>query len=90
MAKLKAIITASNTDNNAETISNPKLFAMDGESSTLVQGVKLLKVIPGSGDAAGTTKEVDQNLNLTLTPRVIGDKKIKIRWENTITNFFDG
>ena len=81
ITKLKAIITASNTDNNAETISNPKLFAMDGESSTLVQGVKLLKVIPGSGDAAGTTKEVDQNLNLTLTPRVIGDKKIKIKLE---------
>jgi type IV pilus assembly protein PilQ len=49
---LKAIIQASNTDSNAETISNPKLFAMDGETSTLVQGVKLLKVIPAAGDAA--------------------------------------
>ena len=35
LTKLKLIIQASNTDNNAETISNPKLFAMDGETATL-------------------------------------------------------
>ena len=39
MARLKAVINASNIDNNSETISNPKLFAMDGESSSLIQGV---------------------------------------------------
>jgi type IV pilus assembly protein PilQ len=78
---LKAIIQASNTDNNAETISNPKLFAMDGETSTLVQGVKLLKVIPAAGDAAGSVEEIDQNLNIKLTPRVIGNSKVKIELE---------
>ena len=81
ITKLKAIIKASNTDNNAETISNPKLFAMDGESATLEQGIKLLKIIPGAGDAAGSTKEVDQNLNLTVTPRIIGNSKVRIELE---------
>jgi len=81
---LKAIIQASNTDSNAETISNPKLFAMDGETSTLVQGVKLLKVIPAAGDAAGSVEEIDQNLNIKLTPRVIGNSKVKI--ELSISN----
>ena len=70
MTKLKAIINASNTDGNKEVISNPKLFAMDGESSTLVQGVELLKVIPAAGDVAGSTQVVPQNLTLNVTPRI--------------------
>ena len=78
MTKLKAIINASNTDGNKEVISNPKLFAMDGESSTLVQGVELLKVIPAAGDVAGSTKVVPQNLTLNVTPRIIGDSKIRL------------
>jgi len=78
MTKLKAIINASNTDGNQEVISNPKLFAMDGESSTLVQGVQLLKVIPAAGEVAGSTKVVDQNLTLNVTPRIIGDSKIRL------------
>mgnify|MGYP000117806822 CR=1 FL=1 len=78
MTKLKAIISASNTDGNKEVISNPKLFAMDGESSTLVQGVELLKVIPAAGDVAGSTKVVPQNLTLNVTPRIVGDSKIRL------------
>ena len=78
MTKLKAIINASNTDGNKEVISNPKLFAMDGESSTLVQGVELLKVIPAAGDVAGSTKVVPQNLTLNVTPRIVGDSKIRL------------
>ena len=78
MTKLKAIINASNTDGNQEVISNPKLFAMDGESSTLVQGVQLLKVIPAAGEVAGSTKVVPQNLTLNVTPRIIGDSKIRL------------
>ena len=84
MTRLKAIITASNTDNNAETISNPKLFAMDGESAALVQGITLLKVIPAAGDAAGSVQEVNQNLNITITPRIISDDEIKL--ELSISN----
>ena len=84
MTRLKAIITASNTDNNAETISNPKLFAMDGESAALVQGITLLKVIPAAGDAAGSVQEVNQNLNITITPRIISDDEVKL--ELSISN----
>ena len=81
ITKLKAIINASNTDNNSETISNPKLFAMDGETATLTQGVKLLIPLPASDGATADIKEIDQNLNLKLTPRIIGDSKVKIELE---------
>tara|TARA_B110000444_G_scaffold223688_1_gene226431 strand:- start:256 stop:1410 length:1155 start_codon:yes stop_codon:yes gene_type:complete len=84
MARLKAVVNASNLDNNSETISNPKLFAMDGESSSLIQGVTLLRVIPAAGDAAGSTEQIPQNLNITVTPRVIGNEKVKL--EVSISN----
>ena len=78
ITRLKAVINASNTDNNSETISNPKLFAMDGETSSLTQGITLLRVIPAAGDAAGTIEKINQNLNISVTPRVIGNEKIKL------------
>lgn len=78
MASLKAVIEMSINDGNSETISNPKLFAMDGEEASLTQGNTLLKVIPASGDAAGSTVEVPQNLTITVTPDVMGDNKVKL------------
>ena len=78
ITKLKAVITSSIDDKNSETISNPKLFASDGKTSTLVQGVTLLRVIPAAGEAAGSTEEIAQNLNITVTPRIIGENKIKM------------
>ena len=41
MTKIKAVITASVKDSNTETVSNPKLFAMDGETATFTQGTTL-------------------------------------------------
>jgi type IV pilus assembly protein PilQ len=73
MTQLKAIINASISDTNSETISNPKLFAMDGEEASLVQGLTLIKELAGSGAQAGDIKQIPQNLNLTVTPRVIGN-----------------
>jgi len=73
MTQLKAIINASISDTNSETISNPKLFAMDGEQASLVQGLTLIKELAGSGAQAGDIKQIPQNLNLTVTPRVIGN-----------------
>ena len=78
MTKLKAVINSSINDENSETISNPKLFAMDGEEAALTQGDTLLKIIPASGDAAGSTTTVSQSLNMTVTPEVIGSKKVKL------------
>jgi len=78
MTQLKAVINNSVNDNNTETISNPKLFAMDGETAVLTQGTTLVKVIPASGDAAGTTEEIPQNLSLSVTPEIIGANKIKM------------
>ena len=78
MTKLKAVINSSINDENTETISNPKLFAMDGEEAALTQGDTLLKIIPASGDAAGSTTTVSQSLNMTVTPEVIGSRKVKL------------
>ena len=84
MTRIKAVITSSVKDSNTETVSNPKLFAMDGEEATLTQGTTLVKVIPASGDAAGSTVEIPQNLSITVTPEIIGDKGIKL--ELTLAN----
>ena len=84
MTKIKAVITNSVNDSNTETVSNPKLFAMDGEQAQLTQGTTLVKVIPASGDAAGSTQEIPQNLSITVTPEVIGDNRIKM--ELTLSN----
>ena len=84
MTKIKAVITASVKDSNTETVSNPKLFAMDGETATLTQGTTLIKVIPASGDAAGSTVEIPQNLSITVTPEIVGDSRVKI--ELTLAN----
>ena len=78
LTRLKAIINMSIEGKNTETISNPKLFAMDGETATLTQGDSLLKIIPASGDAAGSTVTVPQNLSITVTPEVIGAQKVKV------------
>ena len=83
MNKLRAVITSSVNDSNTETVSNPKLFAMDGEQATLTQGTTLVKVIPASGDAAGSTEEIPQNLSITVTPEIIGDK---VKMELTLSN----
>jgi len=84
MNKMKAVISSSVNDSNTETVSNPKLFAMDGEEATLTQGTTLVKVIPASGDAAGSTQEIPQNLSITVTPEVIGENRIKM--ELTLSN----
>ena len=84
MTKIKAVITNSVNDGNTETVSNPKLFAMDGEEASLTQGTTLVKVIPASGDAAGSTQEIPQNLSITVTPEIIGESRIKM--ELTLSN----
>ena len=84
MTKIKAVITASVKDSNTETVSNPKLFAMDGETATLTQGTTLIKVIPASGDAAGSTVEIPQNLSITVKPEIVGESRVKI--ELTLAN----
>ena len=84
MTKIKAVISSSVKDSNTETVSNPKLFAMDGEEATLTQGTTLVKVIPASGDAAGSTVEIPQNLSITVKPEIIGEKGVKL--ELTLAN----
>ena len=84
MTRIKAVISSSVKDSNTETVSNPKLFAMDGEEATLTQGTTLVKVIPASGDAAGSTVEIPQNLSITVKPEIIGEKGVKL--ELTLAN----
>ena len=81
--QLRAAINASVTDTNSESLSNPKLFAIDGETASIVQGLSLVKIIPASGDAAATTQEINLNLNLTVKPQIIGEKiKLELKIAN--------
>ena len=73
-ARLQAVINASVNDTNSETVSNPKLFAMNGQAATITQGITIKKVIAGSANAASETTDVALNLNLNVTPRIRGDK----------------
>ncbi len=73
-ARLQAIINASVNNTNSETVSNPKLFAMNGQAATITQGLTVKKVISGSATAASETTDVALNLNLSVTPQIRGDK----------------
>ena len=64
---------------NSETISNPKLFALDGQSSTLAQGNQLLKEIGGGTGQAATTVTIDQDLNMTVTPNITSDSQVELK-----------
>ena len=88
ITRLKAIISMSIDKKNSETISNPKLFALDGQSSTLAQGNQLLKELDGAGNAASTTVTIDQNLSMSVTPNVINDDQIELNL--SITNSSPG
>jgi len=78
MTKLKAIIQSQVKDTKTETIANPKLFAMDGESASLTQGDTTVRIIPAAGDAAGSTVEIPQNLTISVTPTITGDGIVKL------------
>ena len=77
--RLKAIISMSIDKKNSETISNPKLFALDGQSSTLAQGNQLLKEIGGGTGQAATTVTIDQDLNMTVTPKITSDNQVELK-----------
>ena len=77
--RLKAIISMSIDKKNSETISNPKLFALDGQSSTLAQGNQLLKEIGGGSGQAATTVTIDQDLNMTVTPKITSDSQVELK-----------
>jgi len=72
--RLQAVINASINDTNSEAISNPKLFAMNGQAANVTQGVTIKKTIAGSASAASETVDVALNLSLNVTPRIRGDK----------------
>ena len=78
MNRIKALIQNTIDDSNTETIANPKLFALDGESATLKQGLTQLKVLPATGEADAAIQEISQTLDISVTPTVIGDGQIKI------------
>ena len=53
ITKIKAVINMSIDQNNSETISNPKLFALDGETATLTQGnTQFVKLDAATGQDA--------------------------------------
>ena len=82
-ALLSATISASVSDTNSETISNPKIFAIDGERATISQGTQQVRSVPASGGDAGGFETLDFTLNFGVTPTIIGDK---VRLQITLAN----
>ena len=82
-ARLGATIAASVSDTNSETISNPKIFAIDGERATISQGTQQVRSVPASGGDAGGFETLDFTLNFGVTPTIIGDK---VRLQITLAN----
>ena len=73
-AELQAVINAAVNDTNSETISNPKLLALNGEAAAIQQGLSIKKIIPAADGQAATTQDVSLNLSMNITPQIRGDK----------------
>ena len=68
---LKAQLDALEEENLSKTISNPKLFALDNQTASIMQGIQ----IPVSGgDGADTFTPAA--LVLSVTPSIIGDGNV--------------
>jgi len=72
--RLAATIAASVNDTNSETISNPKIFAIDGQQATISQGTQQVRSVPAASGEAGGFETLDFTLNFTVTPRIVGEK----------------
>jgi len=76
MARLKVEINALETEGVSETISNPKVYAMDGEEANITQGQQIPYTVAGGANIASSTLFVNANLNLKVKPKIIGNGKI--------------
>jgi type IV pilus assembly protein PilQ len=76
MARLKVEINALEAEGISETISNPKVYAMDGEEAIITQGQQIPYTVAGGANIASSTQFVNANLNLKVRPKIIGDGKI--------------
>jgi type IV pilus assembly protein PilQ len=76
MARLKVEINALEAEGLTETISNPKIYAMDGEEANMTQGQQIAYTVAGGANIASSTQFVNANLNLKVKPKIIGNGKI--------------
>ena len=76
MARLKVEINALEAEGITETISNPKIYAMDGEDANMTQGQQIPYTVAGGANIASSTQFVNANLNLKVKPKIIGNGKI--------------
>ena len=76
MARLKVEINALEAEGLTETISNPKIYAMDGEDANMTQGQQIPYTVAGGANIASSTQFVNANLNLKVKPKIIGNGKI--------------
>ena len=72
---LKVQIEALESRGLGKTISNPKLFTLDNQVASIIQGVQI--PVAGSGDTAPSFK--DAALKLTVTPSIIGDGNVLLQ-----------
>jgi type IV pilus assembly protein PilQ len=67
---LNAQIALAETENEAKTLSAPKIITRDTKTATIKQGTKI--VIPSGTDSSGnkTYEQVDATLKLEVTPKI--------------------
>ena len=78
-AVLKFQLDALETEGLGKTISNPKLFTLDNQVASITQGEQI--AISGG---EGADQLIDANLQLIVTPNIIGDGNVML--EIKVTN----
>ena len=76
---LKFQLDALETEGLGKTISNPKLFTLDNQVASITQGEQI--AISGG---EGADRLIDANLQLIVTPNIIGDGNVML--EIKVTN----
>ena len=76
---LKFQLDALETEGLGKTISNPKLFTLDNQVASITQGEQI--AISGG---EGADQLIDANLQLIVTPNIIGDGNVML--EIKVTN----
>jgi len=73
-AVLKAEITALESLGMGKTISNPKIFTLDNQTATIIQGEEIPYASSSSEGSDTSFKEAA--LKMTVTPSIIGDGNV--------------
>jgi type IV pilus assembly protein PilQ len=73
---LDAILTASENSGYTKELSRPSLTVLNNKQASLTDGSETTVIIPGSGAEVSTSRTIQANLGLSVTPQVTNDNNI--------------